>query len=316
MSFWINRPVLASHNSSGNVSQCSATFDVPQTSGSIVFGAPNGQPVTGSNAFCNDAPVVVPFTFTDTCACTSWSVTGSGGTVSFDQQTLTGTLTIPPGNTSGPVLASVSVTDCSGATTTASVKVNGQPLSEQTCYCSYTQGGWGAGCSGGNIACTRDAHFNEVYPTNLTLGNQSTRDLIFNSPKAVDNYLPNNTAPATIAANTLNPVGIKSNSYGGTLGGNLLALRLSIDFDAKGDLNRATLLLLGSLVLTSGPFAGMSLSGFEQLAEQVLAGGALPSGTSLSTFSDTLSALNGNFDGCRGNGGLLRPTTATLVSSH
>jgi hypothetical protein len=292
---------------------------VDDTPPGIQLQSPIGAPSTNGN-FCNDSPVSVPFTVSDNCACNSLSVTvSSGATVSFNNGTKSGIVTFPPGSTNGNATATVTITDCSGNTSQSVVTVP-----EQTCFCTYTQGGWGAGCSGGNVGCTRDAHFGDVYNTNVVLatatyvapamaiGNQSTRDLIFNAARAIDNYLPNNMAPAIVSANTLNAVGSKTNTYGGTLGGNLLALRLSIDFDAKNFLARTTTLPLGSLVLTSGPFAGMSVSGFESLAEQVLAGGALPTGTSLSTFSDTLSAVNNNFDGCRGNGGLLaRPTAVS-----
>src|SRR5439155_18567030 len=160
----------------------------------------------------NDAPVSVPFAVTDNCACNGWSVTASGGTVSFDSASKTGSVTFPPGNVNGTATATLSVTDCSGNSSQAVVTAR-----EQTCFCTYTQGGWGATCNGGNIACTRDAHFADVYThpaanpafpsgtgaTYVALGNQTTRDLIFNSAKAVDNYLPNGTTPGTVSGNPL-----------------------------------------------------------------------------------------------------------------
>src|SRR5262249_20373263 len=35
---------------------------------------------------------------------------------------------------------------------------------------TFTQGGWGAICHGGNPGCLRDAHFDEVFPDGLVLG--------------------------------------------------------------------------------------------------------------------------------------------------
>jgi hypothetical protein len=193
---------------------------------------------------------------------------------------------------------------------------------EKTCACTYTQGGWGAQCNGGNIACTRDAGFSSVYSTAAhpginyfpaagygaayaTMGNHTTKDLIFTSAAAIDAYLPNTTAPATISGNTKNPVGAKSSTYGGTLGGNLLALKLSLDYDAAGLLHNVSGFSLGSHVVQSGPFKGQSVAQVEAAAELVLAGGALPAGVTLSSLTDVLSALTANYDDCTSNGGLL-----------
>ena len=85
---------------------------------------------------------------------------------------------------------------------------------------THAVGFTGSSATGNLIAQRADAHFADVYThpaanpafpsgtgaTYVALGNQTTRDLIFNSAKAVDNYLPNGTTPGTVSGNPLDPV--------------------------------------------------------------------------------------------------------------
>src|SRR5262249_35918788 len=43
-------------------------------------------------------------------------------------------------------------------------------------FVGYTQGGWGAKCKGGNVACTRDAYFSTVFPGGLIAGDPDGAD--------------------------------------------------------------------------------------------------------------------------------------------
>ena len=42
--------------------------------------------------------------------------------------------------------------------------------------CTFTQGGWGTSCSGGNPGCRRDQWFDTVFPNGVTLGDSDGID--------------------------------------------------------------------------------------------------------------------------------------------
>src|SRR5207249_9027590 len=79
-----------------------------------------------------------------------------------------------------------------------------------TCFCTYTQGGWGSDCHGGNVGCTRNSGFAAVYPAPsfLYLGNRPPASywLQLTSSAAVAAFLPNGGTPAPLTAANGNKV--------------------------------------------------------------------------------------------------------------
>ena len=169
-------------------------------------------------------------------------------------------------------------------------------------YCTQTQGGWGQdSCSGGNVACLRDAHFNTVYPTDLVVGGTNT--LTFNNASDVAAYLPAGGTPASLITNHTNPTTTES----GVFGGQVTALRLNRDFSASGFGKVGLPCPLGELTIadTEDPFYGWTVNDFLDMAEDVLGGDSPPSGITISDVNDTATAINENYVDCTTDNGFL-----------
>ena len=117
---------------------------------------------------------------------------------------------------------------------------------------TYTQGGWGADCSGDNPACLLQANFATVYPNGLLLGDQDGIDgdsefaLLLTSADAVKNFLPEGSTRKPFDQDDIDP----ATSEAGVLAGQLAAAKLNIDFDDAGlfdDKKALPLVKLGDL---------------------------------------------------------------------
>ena len=163
----------------------------------------------------------------------------------------------------------------------------------QTAGCSgqfttFTQGGYGTACHGNNPGCYRDAHFAAAFPNGLTIG-CGNNTLTFTSSQAIENYLPAGGGPALLSGSFTNPTSSK-----GVLSSQLIALTLSLGFD-NSDANFSTSTTsLGSLTIKSGTFAGMSVSAFLQLANNVI--GGCSTQYSAAAINEAATAINENFD--------------------
>ncbi|MFH1011218.1 MAG: T9SS type A sorting domain-containing protein [bacterium] len=172
-------------------------------------------------------------------------------------------------------------------------------------YRTQTQGGWGGTCHGQNPGCLRDAHFDEAFPTGLTVGGTFTIHLT--SSAAVENFLPAGTTPNMLTSNHINPVSTEA----GVFAGQVVTLAISLGFSEVGlpgfgDLG--SLVVLTGVHSPSGPFAGYTVDEVFALANIVLGGNlaALPEGISLSDLNDVIDAINNNFiDGEESNGYLV-----------
>jgi len=182
--------------------------------------------------------------------------------------------------------------DIINSTSTVGIKICSNGKNNN--FCAHTQGGWGSECSGNNPGCLRDNNFAAVYPNGITIG--SLRKLKFTSSLAVQNYLPAGGTPASLANNYTNPIATEA----GVFGGQVLALRISVDFSDAGVTNTG---LGGTLAVSAGPFAGLTVRQLLAIGEQVLGGNL----TALVTFSASISDLNNaltmqneGFTGCPG----------------
>jgi len=123
--------------------------------------------------------------------------------------------------------------------------------------------------------------------------------LKFTSAAAIEAFLPAGGKAAALAASATNP----TSSGAGVFAGQVLALRLSVDFSVKG----ITKTGLSTMKVASGPLAGQTVQQVLALANAVLGGGALPSGMTVSQLNDIVDKINNNFDGGTANGGYLIP---------
>jgi hypothetical protein len=286
----------------GNPGSCDTSVTMKdQIAPDLEFGTMTGIPGS-SGGFCNDSPVKIPFTVKDNCACDAFTVTATSGILVFDQNSKSGYVELDLTNSFGAVSLTLSVTDCFGNNESFSTFVV-----SQTCFCTYTQGGWGAdSCKGGNPACILKNNFATIYPTGLNVG--STNSLQFSTNIAVATYLPRGETPGRLNAGTfINPTG---NHGEGVLGGQLTALHINVNFDDEGVLASIDPnLALGDLKIAAGPFKGKTVAMFLEEAEAFMGGSsALPSGITWSSLNDTADRINNNFDGCKASKGfLVRP---------
>ena len=102
-----------------------------------------------------------------------------------------------------------------------------------------------------------------------------------------------------------------STSKAGVLAGNVLALRLNVDFSTAGK-TRNTPNALDALKLTKGKLNGKSVFEVLAWANQALGGGTLPPGVyplplgvSLSDLNEIVAKINDNFDRGREDDGYL-----------
>jgi hypothetical protein len=161
-------------------------------------------------------------------------------------------------------------------------------------YKTFTQGGWGSKPSGSNPGKFLATNFATVYPNGLTIG--GTKTIKLTSSYAIEKFLPQGGTPAKLTQNYLNPTWDIT-----VLAGQVAALKLNVDFSAKG-LTRPG---LGALTVVSGELRGKTVSQVLALANTVLGGGALPSGLTLSELNGVVTMINENFDGGTRNNGYL-----------
>jgi hypothetical protein len=202
----------------------------------------------------------------------------------------------------------VTVTDANGCKVSSSVT-----LTLQSCqgFTTVTPGGYGAACSGGNWGCYLATNFASKFPTGLQIGS-GTRFLKFTSAAAVRAFLPSGTTPRALNAGTLtNPT---ARSYSNVLAGHAISLTLSLGFDTNPAFSPSTT-SLGSLVVSSGIFAGKSVNELLAIANTILGGGA--SSYTADQINTALDAVNRNYDNGTVNLGYLAcPCSATRMASN
>ena len=164
---------------------------------------------------------------------------------------------------------------------------------------TYTMGGWGTNCNGGNPGCYRDANFASAFPTGLTIGCGSNT-ISLTSSAAVAEFLPSGSTPRALdAGNLVNP----GQSYNNVLAGQLVGVMLAAGFDAYDPNFSSNTQSFSSLIITQGPFTGLTVSAFLTIANNAIGGCA--TGYSFSALNATATAINENYDNGTVNNGFL-----------
>lgn len=172
-------------------------------------------------------------------------------------------------------------------------------------FVTYGQGDWG---SGGPASSLLSANYDTVYASTSEVlivgvtGNPSQFGMAFTSSSAVTAYIPSLGAPGPLTASLTNP----TSSPSGIFGGDVVALKLDIDFSNAGLLGTSSV-PFGDLVLTDlssfvSPDGTFDLSALNGLTVNQFLGDAntcLAAGQCLSV--DAIDGLTedllGSFDG-------------------
>lgn len=156
---------------------------------------------------------------------------------------------------------------------------------------TYSQGAWHAPAQGNNIGAIRDAQFSTVYPGGLILGDPNHFTLRFTSPQAVAQFLPAGGQSQVLTQHFTNPA--NANQMG-SWAGQIAAAMMNVDFEENGFLGNGVN-HLKDLVFLAGPFSGMSIGNFLQVANMALGGGGL-SGFSINEIAYAAEQINTNFE--------------------
>jgi serine-aspartate repeat-containing protein C/D/E len=158
-----------------------------------------------------------------------------------------------------------------------------------------TMGGWGSKPSGNNPGAFLARYFPTLYPSGLVVG--SGRTLKFTSARGIEGFLPSGGTASKLRQSYTNPT-----TALGVLAGQVVALRLGVDFSTMG----ITAQGLSNARFKTGKFTGATVGQVLALCEAVLGGAPLPQGVSYSDLSDACALVNENYDG-GGNCGKLTP---------
>lgn len=167
---------------------------------------------------------------------------------------------------------------------------------------TQTPGGWGAKPQGNNPGTYLHANFAAAFPNGLKVGCATGKTITMTTAQAITDLLPTGGQPAVLTKSYTNPSSIKN-----VLVGHLIALTLSVGFDAHDpDFGQAGV-KLGDMLIGSGPFANMTVSQFLAVANNVL--GGCSNAYTPSAINEVASKINENYvDGKTDNGFLICPT--------
>jgi hypothetical protein len=165
---------------------------------------------------------------------------------------------------------------------------------------TQTMGGWGQKPAGNNPGSYLQSHFAAAFPTGVRVGTTTGYSAVWTSAAAVRNFLPSGGPSIKLTANYTNPTSaqLKSNVIG-----QLLALSISVGLDAHHADYAPSGVVLGDMIIASGPFAGWTVYNFLAEANVVVSGG-----TSMYTVQQvqaTAAAINENYVDGKMDGGYL-----------
>jgi hypothetical protein len=223
-----------------------------------------------------------------------WTIVN--GTITAGQGTTNITWTAG-GDCTKYVTICVTITTPGGCVSSCCVYISVKP---SPTGCTFTPGGWGAPPNGNNVATLLYAMFPKLYATKgFCVG--GTYTMKFATASNITVYLPAGTTPGVLKKNYTNPV---NPVECGEFGSQVMCLKLNIDASNAGYTKAG----LANLKVAAGwPLAGYRLSDVLILCQKVLGGttSALPSGVSVADLTKLLSGVNGNFDNCNENHGVL-----------
>ena len=202
--------------------------------------------------------------------------------------------------------------------------VNSAQCIDKGDFWTFTQGGCGTKCAGGNPGCLRDQWFDTIFPGSLIVGDQDGPDadnlfaLELTSSLAVENFLPDGGTGQALDADELDV----ANSSAHVLAGQLVAAKLNVNFDAGGafdNVKNQLAMKLGDLVFVGGvdsDLLGESVNDVIALTDKAISGeiaepfdvdGDLVGDVSFSDLVTALTVVNENFDNGNSNNGNLGP---------
>jgi hypothetical protein len=167
---------------------------------------------------------------------------------------------------------------------------------------TQTPGGWGAEPNGNNPGTYLHANFNDAFPTGLVIGCNPGNTVTLTTAQAITNLLPTGGKAAALTMDYTNPAEIKN-----VLVGHMVALTLSVGFDANdADFGKGGV-ELGDMVINSGVFKGWTVSQFLAEANNIL--GGCSTAYKIDDVLTTATAINENYvDGKVDKGYLVCPT--------
>src|SRR5687767_2072882 len=130
---------------------------------------------------------------------------------------------------------------------------------------TQTQGGWGSTPSGNNPGTYLHANFKTAFIGGLTVGCYPNEFFVrLTSAQAVTNLLPIGGKASVLTGSAVNPGSLKN-----VLVGQLVALKLSVTFDAYDANFGESPVALGDMIIADGTFKGYSVAEFLDIADQV-----------------------------------------------
>jgi hypothetical protein len=163
---------------------------------------------------------------------------------------------------------------------------------------TQTQGGWGAEPAGNNPGTYLHANFDAAFGGSFFVGCSNGFYVELTTAQAVTNLLPTGGKAAALTSSSVDPASIKN-----VLVGQLVALKLSVAFDAYDANFGQSSVPLGNMIIGSGTFKGGTVSQFLEVAEQVL--GGCNTNFTPQQVNEAASAINENFDNGTTNKGFL-----------
>ncbi|MBN2638821.1 MAG: LruC domain-containing protein [Bacteroidales bacterium] len=158
---------------------------------------------------------------------------------------------------------------------------------------SFSQGGWSSKAHGDNPGSIRDAHFDELFPNGLVMGDPDHYTITLTSSSAVKNFLPGGST-SKVLTNSYTNISSKTNkNVSGNWGGQIVAAILNVAYSKAGYLGTGP--NLGDLVFTNGAFQGMTVNDFMVIANKAIGGGGL-SGYSIEDIQNAAELVDINFD--------------------
>jgi len=158
---------------------------------------------------------------------------------------------------------------------------------------TYTSNGWNATPHNANPGGILGKNYSTCYPNGkVVIGGVSTHGytLTFTNATAVQNFVLQGGTPGVLSQNYTNP----TSSAAGSFAGDVLALRLNIDYSAAGITGTG----LANRTLEQGPLWGYSVQQVMDLANAVLGGQTwqLPWGMRVSDLDTVVANINSNYE--------------------
>jgi len=257
----------------------------------------------------------------------AWFVTGPGWIITGGGTT--NSITYTAGDQGSEGTFKIVLTAENGCKDSCEVTFGCTPRQE---FCTYTQGGWGSGCpdsqkqlmSSTQPGCMRDHYFAEVFPNGVVIGDPDGPDgdnfyaAKWTTAAAVEAFLPGTSTPGKLTRDLTNP----TTTPAGVLAGQILALRLNVEFSCAGiflDLGLPGVCFSSFVIPDScGLFAGLTVTRFLAIADSAVGGklqALVPFGASLSDVNKTADCLNEMFDDC-GEDDAMSSGTSTELSGE